>query len=120
MNANEKIRAEDISAYEQKMNKIKQQYVDMADQRRIKQQMEEKEKIQEYYNNKKNYEDMQSQIRDNYGEFKRNVNGKNMKVYDNMAKYSNYVNSNDNKAFYDNRSYAVAIDPKQVSLILFI
>ena len=87
----------------------------MEDQRKFKEVLNEKQKIQEYYNLKKNFEENQSHFRDNYGEFKKNVNNKNMRVFDNMSKYSNYINrkDNDNADFYNNRSYAVAVDPKQ-------
>jgi len=102
------------------MNKFKQQYVEMEDQKRLKKQMEERDKMQEFYNNKKNFEENQAEFRDNYGKFKKNVYNKNMKVYDNMSKFYDYIKKKDgdNQDFYNNRSFAIAVDPKQVNHII--
>lgn len=117
----EKIKQEDQRRREEKYNQIQQQYKEMEDHKRIKMEINEREKMTDYYINKKNFEEFNKQFRDHYGEMKMNLDNKNAKVYNNMSKYSDYIKKidNDNQVFYNNdKSYAVSIDPKQVSWII--
>jgi len=69
------------------------------------------------YNNQKNYQDYTQNFKDNYRAIKKKIDNNNIKVYNNMSRYSEYINNkdNDNKLFHSDRSFAAAIDPKQVS-----
>lgn len=109
----EKMKYEDQRFKEEKINKVMQQYQDMNEQKRIKEELKERDRITEIYTNRKNYEEYQKQFKDNYGDLMKNIKNKNQKVYENMSKFSDFIKNseNDNKMFYNNRSYALAVDP---------